>query len=278
MLGASAVYNGTPLSNSIPGQLEEILRANGRPDARVYNCGVVSFVSGQELALVVHTLVDYQPDAVIVYDGGNDVHQTWNFDPRPGYPFNFMVYEEAIRRIHGDTGVFSLLYSVLYQSRVLKRLAHDPLRSVLVPVNELRAQVDYGSESWEEEVVDAYSANIEKMCRLATAYDFKLLVCLQPLLHFKTPLAGNEPSLIGKQKFQDYIRRQYARIRERYDALTLAHSAHGRCFFADMSTVFEGYGRQCYIDFIHPDDEGNRFIAARLAQVVADTICSPGKL
>jgi hypothetical protein len=53
VMGGSTVVFGAPLANTIPGAIESQLRANGLPQARVYNFGVLGFVSGQELSLLL---------------------------------------------------------------------------------------------------------------------------------------------------------------------------------------------------------------------------------
>src|SRR5215813_4208551 len=70
VVGGSPVFLGAPLAKSIPGQIESELVRRGISGAKVYNFGVVAAVSGQELALLTHLLVDYEPDVVISYGGG----------------------------------------------------------------------------------------------------------------------------------------------------------------------------------------------------------------
>src|SRR5262249_45951384 len=53
-VGGSTVIGGYQVETTIPGVVEAHLHANGLPQARSYNFGVLSFVSGQELALLVH--------------------------------------------------------------------------------------------------------------------------------------------------------------------------------------------------------------------------------
>jgi hypothetical protein len=70
IVGSSTIFNGTPLEMSIPGQIEICFRKNGKDNVQVYNFGFVSSVSGQELALLVHLLSSYEPDIVVIYNGG----------------------------------------------------------------------------------------------------------------------------------------------------------------------------------------------------------------
>ena len=61
MLGGSTVFNGTPVSHTIPGLLESRLGKR----YRVFNFGVASYVSGQEFDLLAHRLLPNVPDIVI---------------------------------------------------------------------------------------------------------------------------------------------------------------------------------------------------------------------
>src|SRR5205807_9482988 len=98
------VLVGRPGETTIPAAVEAQLQADGVRQARAYSLGVLSFVSGQELALLVHRLIDLKPDLVIAYDGGNDLYEPWVYDPRPGYPFNFVTEEEAMTALANAEG------------------------------------------------------------------------------------------------------------------------------------------------------------------------------
>src|SRR6185436_19830605 len=88
--GGSAVWEGEP---SIPQLLEEEFHRNNYPNVSVYNFGIVSAVSSMELSCMVNEITDLSPDLVITYNGANDIISPLKYDPRPGYPFNFLVYE-----------------------------------------------------------------------------------------------------------------------------------------------------------------------------------------
>ena len=92
MIGGSAVYGKGPLSLTLPAQLQRLARHGGSRQVSVYNWGVVSQVSGQELATLAHRAGRFAPDLIVVYDGGNDFYSSFTGDPRPGYPFNFVPH------------------------------------------------------------------------------------------------------------------------------------------------------------------------------------------
>ncbi len=269
VVGGSAVLHGSPLVNTLSGQLEQCFHRDGMLEVKVYNCGIRSFVSGQELSLILHTLVEYQPDLVVVYDGGNDIHQPYTYDPRPGYPYNFVIYEAGFARVNGTASLAELLGGLFYKSKLIQslfqpgRYNYDTIISV-DRAKEIKQACAYRSPGWETEIITRYIGNLEKMCHLAKGFDFKLAVFLQPVIYFKTPLVGRERALLGDDDFQNYMERQYARIKPILSDLNTKYAKENRYFFADLSNTFTGYDKEVFWDFIHIDNEGNKVIAGRM--------------
>src|SRR5437899_12585594 len=106
VLGGSTAFAGFPLSNSIAGQLESLFHQDGIETVRVYNWGVPGYISGQELSLLAHKVLD--PDLVIAYDGANDAFLPYFADPRPYYPFVFIEYEDRISELNGRSASYLL--------------------------------------------------------------------------------------------------------------------------------------------------------------------------
>src|SRR5260370_24535077 len=81
---------------TVAGSLRTLLRKTypGR-DVEVINAGIQSSVSRQSLVQLLLTVVDYHPDIVILYDGGNDLGLPLTYESRPNFPYNFQTMEEA---------------------------------------------------------------------------------------------------------------------------------------------------------------------------------------
>ncbi|HIA36389.1 MAG TPA: hypothetical protein EYN89_06525, partial [Flavobacteriales bacterium] len=90
LLGGSTVYAGNPTISKL---LENTFHNNGFPNVRCYNWGIPASTSGMELARIVYEIYDYTPDLIIMYNGGNDLMINLWADPRPGFPFNYFIYE-----------------------------------------------------------------------------------------------------------------------------------------------------------------------------------------
>ena len=268
MLGGSTVFNGAPLSRTIAGQVEELFHQKGMKNVKVYNWGVVSYVSGQELSLLLHTVVNYEPDAVIVYDGANDIYQPYYYDPRPGYPYNFLIVEVGLSRIENRASIIELVSSILYKSKALALIYRSSLQDQIAPIGRIRQEIgNFRSEEWEKDIVNVYEGNLKKMCRLAEAYDFKAAFILQPMIHFKTPLVGHEAQFDREDAFRSYLVRQFGRAR---DGLVQVKGrlSSDRCVTADLSGVFKNDERELFWDMVHINNDGNAVVAGEIYNVL----------
>ena len=270
MLGGSTVFSGFPLSNSIAGQLEALFHQDGHGNVKVYNWGVPAYVSGQELILLARTVVDYQPDLVIVYHGSNDVYFPYTLDPRPGYPFKWLQSEAGLREIGNRTaGKQSLLPSLIKKSRFFSLLLGLVPNNKMVEFNEvadaraLRERAGYGTEVWKQEIADSFSGNQRKMCTIVRGGRFKMAMFLQPMLVFKQPLVGEELRQWNPEDFQQYVRDCYQRMRRGGMEMNLAQNEAG-CYFFDTSDIFLNYNEEVFADWVHINDDENRYVATHI--------------
>ena len=271
ILGGSVVFNGYPLSNSIGGQLEKLFHKAGYINVKVYNFGVTSYISGQELALILHTLVDYRPDLVITYDGNNDIYLPYGYDPRAGYPFDFMALEKGMSFINHSLSWNKLFIWVLGRlcspiinhSSLIRFAAIYIMEKQFFSIDQLRESVNYGTPEWEVSIIKKYTDNLEKSCGLAKGFDFKIACFLQPVIYFKPSLIGNEKNLLIGNEFQAYMKRQYDRIKTIFKYLGTKY-AKERCLFVDLSDVFKNCKEEIFYDFAHTNYKGNKIIATQI--------------
>ncbi len=85
MIGGSSAWLGSNNSNTIIAQLAHIFQRDGHK-VEYINAGIVSAVSSQELAVLVHELIDLDIDLVISLDGFNDIHALTHVHGRIGWP------------------------------------------------------------------------------------------------------------------------------------------------------------------------------------------------
>jgi hypothetical protein len=255
MIGGSAVYGKGPLSLTLPAQLQRLARHGGSPQVSVYNWGVVSQVSGQELATLAHRAGRFAPDLLVVYDGGNDFYSSFTGDPRPGYPFNFVLTQRAVDIFQaGDWR--TLAAAGLTQSNLLRAAFPVELSDAAARVEPIRRAAGYGTPEWEERVAGEYLANVETECRLAGGLGARLAVFLQPVVYFSRQ--ADRYTQMGAD-FRAYVERGYDRVRKGLAGLAERH-AGGGCVFVDLSRAC-ARGECEFQDYIHPSPETRAPIA-----------------
>jgi hypothetical protein len=271
VLGGSTVVLGAPLAKTIPGQIESALRRRGFSQATVYNFGIVSAVSGQELALLTHMLVDYSPDIVIAYGFGNDVLSPYRYDPRPGFPLNFVRLQVGAHALDGQMDLRTAIASQLFKSRVVTSVFGVRSHEVRLPMSTLRAAVGYRTPEWEAAIVQAYSDNMYRMCRLSQAFNFNFYEIMQPMIFQKSPLSEVEAKITyGDEAHAAYVRREYQRGTEAVTQLQTRDGVTGAsCRFIDLTQIFANDKRTLFWDLIHLNNEGNATVGAAIAAELA---------
>ncbi len=269
LLGGSAAFNGEPLENSIAKKVERNLRDMGLEKVRVYNWGVTSYNSGQELAALLYHGIDLDPEMVIVYDGANELQQYF-YDPRPGYPHAFASNEKAIKYFSNETNNLDIPDLFLLSVRRLesmKFLTERVFRRVIdyqfTGISQLRAEVGYGTDEWKERIVDNYVRNIEKMSMISEAADFRLAVFMQPLVHFKRPLVGAEIHMVSTLDFQEFVNDTYPEMSLGIKSLSWEYPKNR---YYDFSSLLSGHDAQIFWDYIHITHEGNEIVAENIAE------------
>src|SRR5262249_1501813 len=266
-VGGSTVVGGYQVETTIPGVVEAHLHANGLPQARTYNFGVLSFVSGQELALLVHRLIDLKPDLVIAYDGGNDLFEPWIYDPRPGYPFNFVTEEEAMTALANAQGDAKTMASLSRDSALLQALlgTGDWASRAAIRINHLRSAVDYGTPHWKQAVVNGYPRNLTEMCHFARGNGTLFAGYFQPLLAYSKPLDANQTASTGGDVMIQGLREQRGSVLSAMAAQFPAPAAEAGCRFGDLSGLLEN-DAAAFTDAIHVDTKSNQLIGTRIAE------------
>src|SRR3989344_3910680 len=264
MLGGSTVFNGVPLSKSIPGELEQLFHNNGFSKVKVYNWGVVSFNSGQELSLLVHSVADFNPDLVITYDGANDIHHSYVFEPRPGYPYNWQTYETGLNMIRNGPRLNQVVNLLLIKSSLIASVFGESLKTRIVESQGKLTLPSQAPDDLSYKTTQTYINNLNKMCNFSKGNSFKLAVILQPIILFKSPLVGNEKNLLGTEAIQSYVKQSYQIIEKDFKSLSENPMYNNQCFFYDSSKIFSDYNQETYWDFVHTDNDGNKYIATQI--------------
>lgn len=262
VLGGSAAF-GTGASSdaaTIPAQLEEALHVAGRREIEVVNAAAPGYISGQELAKLTFEVLDLQPDAVIIYDGFNDLNSPLMFERRPGYPSGFSWLERAA---HFNSVGRVLAYRTqhfLHQSGLSfwARRARGLQEGALLAPPEADA-----------EIIATYSRHLDTMVWLAQARGAKVVCAFQPTLFAKKyPTSGEQAVLdFVERRHPGYSKRLRELLPRAVAAMRKVAAARG-VVFLDLSAIFDDIPGTIFFDTAHVTDEGNRVIAERLRGAV----------
>lgn len=258
VLGGSTVWNGDP---ALPALLEDELARRGLPDAAVYNFGVVSSVSGMELARLVFEVADLEPDLVVFYSGGNDILHPWSWDPRPGHPFNFVAWESN-PLLESDVESYPTIALLAYGSHLLRAAIPSFFVSHFVPLDELREQAGWNTEPWRRHIAEHFVSNLWKASRVSKGLGADFVAFLQPLVYFKRWPTREEAPWSADAAKRDHA----ARARE-YILETAARRPEVP--LVDLSGFYADRRDPVFSDTIHTRQDAKPALAAEMAGHVA---------
>ena len=253
MIGGSTVAQGDP---PLPAVLEKVFEEKGFEGVKVYNLGIVSQKSAQELAQLVFTVVDAKPDLVIVYDGGNDIMDPVYEDPRPNFPMDFLVYEN--NPLSADLQSYPAFSLFAFGSALARYVFDKEFKEKFLHLKQLRRQAGFDSDPWRQRIADAYVGNLIKSRAIAHALGAELVVVFQPIVFFKTPLGPKEA------RFDPQSRSHAADVRNRIRDRLRRSKRDGVPRFLDLSEVFDGAAEDVFGDYIHVYQKFQRPLAEKI--------------
>jgi lysophospholipase L1-like esterase len=284
-LGGSLVQLASTFDTTMPGALKLLLqrRYPGR-DIEVINAGIQSCVSRQSLVQLLTTVVDYHPDIVILYDGGNDIGLPFTYESRPNFPYNFQTMEEAWDEYRQErrASLFRVAWERSYLARALRErfspggrklvpTADDPFAGTnAVPVSRILSD-----QNLVRGQIAAYLSNWRKVVELSRAYRYKPVCIL-------TPASGglDEPFALPRMMKSFRLSRETAlewihAFRILYDEagrqIDGLRSAQPDAVFLNMTDDLQP-AEKYFWDLAHVYDEANTTIAERIYAAIRPAV------
>ncbi len=270
VLGGSTVFMGHP---PVPRLLQYQFEKEGCREVKVYNFGVVSSVSGMELARLLFEAVDYAPDLIISYSGFNDIDEPFVADPRPGYPFNFMVYESN-PVLESDIKSYPLFTLTAYGSNLARYFFPGYFQKKFVRIDDLREEAGYGTPPWRKEIARTYVQNMVKSQKVARAFGADFLAVFQPALYFKDRVSDEEKNLLAAGSEAE--RKNSLAIRDLVRTAAAAAQREQALNFVDLSDIFDEEARQVFKDRVHLIPQARPVVARRLYELIKEQVRARG--
>ena len=148
--GGSTGYNGNPTIIKIV----ENLIAKKNIKVETYNFSSVSSNHNQH----IHRLIKYSDlnfDIVIFYGGFNETLQTYFYDPRPSYPFNFWVRNEL-----DNLKLFLLKHSSIISE-------YELYTNNFSGMKKIKKDIDFKSDKWVTGLIKNYFLTLIKAQKIS---------------------------------------------------------------------------------------------------------------
>ena len=277
VLGSSAVQLGTTYEDTLPGALRALLRER-RPelDIEVINAGIQSSVSRQAVAQLLFTVVEYDPDLVIFYDGFNDLMLPLNYESRANFPYNFQALEAAWQEYRDNrrAPLWRLVLDRSYLYRALRaRFAEgeDRKPGLYVGANARSPEEVLNDPGWVREHVAAYLANWGKVIELSAVYGYRPVCVLQPAAVLDPvygPKVAAEGYGLDPERAAAWVRALAFVYEEASRQVEQLHKRWPEAAVLDFSRALQP-GEEHFWDVVHVYDETNRLLAERLWEQAA---------
>ncbi|MBD2186990.1 SGNH/GDSL hydrolase family protein [Pseudanabaena mucicola] len=226
---------------------------------RVIAAAVPGYSSGNELALLAHRVMAYNPNALVVLDGYEDLRSPSDQNAREIGNIEQMLRDPIAQYRQHQSQLFSNWLSSFYLVKAWQKW--------VVPVSAANFNSDYqifNTEQFSKDPqelkkrVDRYLYNTQQMTRLASG--IPSLIVLQPEITGKQNLTKEEEEILkslGKE-YRDRISNAY-KVAEQ----TLNESAV-KPKFVNFYQLFQGTNQQSFIDPIHLTEAANDLLAQKL--------------
>jgi len=258
-LGGSTVYFGNP---SISTLVEEIFKQNGIHHIKVYNFGVMSSVSGMELARIVFEVLDLAPDMIVMYNGGNDILQPLLYDPRPGYPFNFIAYENN-PLLDKNIKNYPSTALLMYGSNIMRHFFRNYFVEKFVPLESVRKRSKFKSDEWKDEIANIYVGNLIKANKVSNVFGAEFIAFYQPSVYFKDVLSDKE------QYYKDDEKSKFVKeISGRIITKIALSQKENEIRFIDLSGIYKNNPNWVFMDDLHTIQAAKSIVAQAVAQAI----------
>ncbi len=223
------------------------LLSRDNPEYDVVNAAVVGFLSGQELAGMVHRLDSFRPDLYIVFNGWNDI-----FDPLT-YAGEWPVRSAPI----GFNNTFLVIGERLRESFERE---HGPAEGAAFP----EPFPPLAEGEYFQEIVRTYIENVARMADFARSRGAGFLVVFQPEAGNKKARSEREERYLRRwERSYGYLGKG---IPDRYRELIAAAQESFRknnIPYLDINQApeFSENPETLFYDVVHPNPAGHAVIA-----------------
>ncbi|MFH1320029.1 MAG: hypothetical protein ABII90_05160, partial [Bacteroidota bacterium] len=258
MLGGSTLFAGDP---TICELLEQEFGKSDLSHVRCYNYGMPASTSSMELARIVYEISDLYPDLIIMYNGGNDILINLWADPRPGYPYNYFIYENNPLLVR-EVSSYPMLALMAYESKLLRYLFPGYFINKFTRFNEIKKQVHYGSDLWKNNIARIYVGNVVKAQKISKVFGADFIAFFQPLIYFKDSLSDEEQIINQIKGLGDHVIEMHSKVLNEFSLL----KPNTDLKIIDLNYVYDKTFTRVFKDEIHTQQQYKPIVAQEIFQ------------
>ncbi len=236
--------------------LEQTLSSAMAREVRLIPAAMIGYVSTQERLILDWMVLPRSPDAVIIFNGFNDVALPAVFGARPGDPYDQgILYEDFY------SPLFSLKKWLAKQSALYRYLMHRSFAQAL-SANKKRILANPELLSnYAKSTASVYLDNIKNMMDICQEAEVPCKVFLQPAYVMTRKYQGSTENL------NPFVLSSYEQILKR-----IQHEDFEN-FVSDLTGIFNESGReQWFTDSVHFNDSGHKAVSDAMYPIVLDLI------
>lgn len=254
VMGGSTIWGtGAPDWGTIPAYLQQQYNDNSEQPVCVINMGETAFVSEQSVIQLEQALKSgWIPDAVIFYDGANDVFAAYQSN-QAGTHQNIESIAANFEQRTDDTSTASSVLNWI-EANTYTGVYIQRLRNSTVPESDESVNLSLTDDDiirLADEIVQHYDQQIDWVQNLASVYDFSTLFVWQPVL------PTDAKSLTAQE--QEMFNGVAPDLVALYAATYAQMERHPNILY--LANVFTDVDEFLWIDFLHVTPEANLIIS-----------------
>ncbi|MFN5855517.1 MAG: SGNH/GDSL hydrolase family protein [Pseudanabaenaceae cyanobacterium] len=235
---------------------------------RVITAAVPGYTSGNELALLSHRVMAYNPDALIILDGYEDLRSPSQETAHEVANIEQMLQDPVSQYRQQIAQQFQQWLDSWYLIKAWQRWVVPPTaQSVRSNYQEFRADQLTSDPKELKQRLERYRYNLQQMTRLTA--DLPTIVAIQPEITGKGNPTKEEAEIV-KSLGKEYT----ATVAKSYDELTkigkLTETPRMRS--VNLYSFFNNSNEKTFVDAIHLSEAGNKMLASKLFTLIEDAL------
>ena len=230
--------------------MQQLFDSSTSQSVEVINAGIPGSDSTNELNRIKNNLINYHPDVIVVYNGWNDLRDTYSSLKHVQSPKNSTFYDEL-------TNSFWYLISKYRTLQVIQKFTYYSEDT------DWQHRVIYEHDKNDlDKKIEVWQSNMNEIC---SSSDYQSLIILQPI-------SGSSNRTQTEFEYMKYLQNDGENMNESLNHYAEALQKLNCEYTADFRNVFDNVEGPIYYDEGHVTDRGNLIVAKNMFEIIRTKI------